>query len=284
MTIEIQPDDTQIRDLQPLLASLSDACRELGIDFYVLGALARDLHLQQVHDIDVPRRTRDVDVAVAVDGWDSYEDLREKLIEEHAFTDEQEKQKVRSPEGVELDLIPFGGVEDAHRRIQFPPDDWPELTALGLEKARQNTVSMQVKNGPEFQVVSLPALGLLKIITWNESPQERAQDAQDLCFVMQHYFDVRLDDVVANHADLFDQAGFRKPEMSARAYGREIASLLRASSRLRDYVLTILERETADFYQSSLADAMNAPRCHPKYEQRFSYLKALLDGVREGKN
>lgn len=282
MTVEIQSEKLQIQGFQTLLASLSDACRELGTDFYVLGALARDLHLQQIHNIDVPRRTRDVDVAVAIDEWASYEDLREQLIEEHGFTDEQEKQKVRSPEGVELDLIPFGGVEDARHRIQFPPDDWPELTALGLEQARRDAVSMRVTNGPAFQVVSLPALGLLKLIAWNERPRERAQDAQDLCFVMQHYFDVRLDHVVANHADLFDQADFRKPEMSARAYGRELASLLRKSSRLRDHVLTILERETTDFYQSSLADAMNAPGCYPEYEQRFSCLEALLAGVREG--
>lgn len=281
MTIEIQPDNKQIQQLQPLLGSLSAACRELGIDFYVLGALARDLHLQQIHDIDVPRRTRDVDVAVAIDEWDSYEDLREKLIEEHGFTDEQEKQKVRSPEEVELDLIPFGGVEEAHGRIRFPPDDWPELTGLGLEQARRNTVSMKVGNGPTFQVVSLPALGLLKIIAWNENPQQRAQDAQDFCFVMQHYFDIHLDAIVENHADLFDQEDFRKSVASARAYGREIASLLRASSRLRDCILTILERETTDFYQSSLADAMNAPGCHPEYEQRFSCLEALLSGIRE---
>lgn len=282
MTIEIHPENLQIPGFRTLLTSLSAACRELGTDFYVLGALARDLHLQQVHDVDVPRRTRDVDAAVAIDEWNSYDALRERLIEEHGFTDEPEKQKVRSPKGVELDLIPFGGVEDAHSQIHFPPDDRPELTALGLETARRHTVSMRVANGPAFQVVSLPALGLLKLIAWNERPQERAQDAQDLCFVMQQFYDIRLDAIVANHADLFDQADFRKPEMSARAYGREIASLLRASSRLRNHVLTILDRETDDFYQSRLAEAMNAPGCHPEYEQRFSCLEALLTGIGEG--
>jgi len=281
MAIEIDADNEEIQRIAPVLTSLRTACRDLDVAFFVIGALARDLHLQHLNDIDVPRRTRDVDVAVGVDGWDSYAALRDRLITEYDFTDEDPKQKVRSPDGVELDLVPFGGIEDSSGQIQFPPDERPEMTVLGLEEARRTTVSVTFDDGGSVEVVSLPALGLLKLIAWNERPRERAHDAQDLCFILRQYFDVGLDAIVKRHADLFDADEFNRPLVSARAYGREIASLLQERDALRKHVLRILERETADVHQSSLADAMNAAGCHPEYDLRFDSITALLTGIRE---
>jgi len=281
MAIEIDADNEEIQRIAPVLTSLRTACRDLGVAFFVIGALARDLHLQHLNDIDVPRRTRDVDVAVGVDGWDSYAALRDRLITEYDFTDEDPKQKVRSPDGVELDLVPFGGIEDSSGQIQFPPDERPEMTVLGLEEARRTTVSVTFDDGGSVEVASLPALGLLKLIAWDERPRERAHDAQDLCFILRQYFDVGLDTIVKRHADLFDADEFNRPLVSARAYGREIASLLQERDTLRKHVLRILERETADVHQSSLADAMNAAGCHPEYDLRFDSITALLTGMRE---
>jgi predicted nucleotidyltransferase len=281
MPIEIDPDNDEIQRIIPVLTSLREACDDLGVAFFVIGALARDLHLQHLNDIDVPRRTRDVDVAVAVDGWDSYAALRDRLITAYGFTDEDPKQKVRSPDGVELDLVPFGGIADSSGRIRFPPDDRPEMTILGLEEARRTTVSVTFDDEGSVEVVSLPALGLLKLIAWDERPRERAHDAQNLCFILRQYFEVGLDAIVERHADLFDADEFNRPLVSARAYGREIASLLQERDALRVHVLRILERETADVHQSSLADAMNSTGCHSEYDLRFGSVVALLTGIRE---
>ena len=281
MAIKIDADDEEIQRIVPVLTSLQEACHDLGMDFYVIGALARDLHLQHLSDIDVPRATRDVDVAIAVGGWESYAALRERLITEQGFTDEDPKQKVRSPDGVELDLVPFGEIADASGQIHFPPDDRPEMTVLGLEEARRTAVSFTF-DGLSIEVVSLPALGLLKLIAWDERPHERAHDAQDLCFILREYFDVSIETIVQKHADLFDEEDFSSPLASARAYGREIASLLQENDTLRNHVARILERETNDIHQSSLADAMKSAGCYPEYDLRFDSIVALLRGIREG--
>lgn len=281
MAIKIDADNAEIQRIVSVLTSLREACDDLGVEFFVIGALARDLYLQHLNDIDVPRRTRDVDVAVAVNGWESYMALSDRLVTEYDFTVEDPKQKVRSPEGVELDLVPFGGIEDSSGQIRFPPDDRPEMTVLGLEEARRTTVSVAFDDGVSVEVVSLPALGLLKLIAWDERPMERAYDAQDLCFIFRQYFDVELDTIVERHADLFDEDDFSRPIVSARAYGREIAPLLAERDALQEHILHILERETADIHQSSLADAMNAIGCHPEYDLRFDSITALFAGIRE---
>jgi predicted nucleotidyltransferase len=282
MAIEIDADNEEIQRIVPVLTSLQGACDDLGVALFVIGALARDLHLQHLNDIDVPRRTRDVDVAVAVDGWESYAGLRDRLITEYNFTDEDPKQRIRSLEGVQVDLVPFGRIADSNGRIKFPPDDRPEMTVLGLEEARRTAVSVAFDSGGTVDVVSLPGLGLLKLIAWDERPRERAHDAQDLCFILRTYFDVELDTIVERHGDLFDEDDFNRPLVSARAYGRMVASLLRQNDALREHVVHILERETADPHQSSLADAMNAAGCHPKYDMRFDSITSLLKGIREG--
>jgi len=279
MGIEIDADDETLQRIAPVLTKLQKACSNLGVVFFLIGALARDLH--HLHGIDVPRRTRDVDVAVAVGSWASYEALRDQLIDEYGFTDERQKQKVRSPENVELDLVPFGGISDARGQIRFPPDNRPKMTVLGLEEARRSTVSITFDD-LSIEVVSLPALGLLKLIAWDERPRERAHDTQDLCFIFRHYFEVERELIVQEHADLFDGDDFNLPLASARAYGREIASLLEDNETLQESVLHILERETDDIHQSNLADAMNAAGCHPQYDLRFDSISALLTGVREG--
>jgi predicted nucleotidyltransferase len=281
MAIEIGADDEEIKRIVPVLTSLQEACRDLGVDFYVIGAFARDLHLRHLNNIDVPRGTRDVDVAVAVDGWASYTALRDRLIIGHDFTDEDPKQKVQSPGGVELDLVPFGGIENSSGQIHFPPDDRPEMTVLGLEEARRTAVSFTFDD-LSMEVVSLPALGLLKLIAWDERPHERAHDAQDLCFILREYFDVSIESIVQKHADLFDEEDFSSPLASARAYGREIASLLQENDTLRNHVVRILERETDDVHQSSLAGAMKSAGCYPEYDLRFDSITALLRGIREG--
>lgn len=282
MPIALDEDNAELQRIEPVLTNLREACDGLKVDFYIIGALARDIHLKYINDVGEPRRTRDVDVAVAVEGWDSYDTLRNTLINDYDYTDRDQKQRICSPKGIRLDLIPFGGVETPTGKVRFPPDDWPEMTVLGLDEARNTTVSLTLKNEASIEVVSLPALGLLKLIAWDERPQERPQDAQDLCFILRHYFEVERETIVQEHGDLFDEDKFDRRLASARAYGREIATLLKENETLQDYVLRILERETDDVHQSNLADAMNAAGCHPQYDLRFESITALLTGVREG--
>lgn len=283
MAINLEVNDPELRRLIPVIRSLRAVCLDLEVDFYIIGAFARDLYFQHLHGTDVPRTTRDVDVAVAVDAWDSYEAVRNLLITDYNFTDEEPKQRVRSPEAITLDLVPFGGIEDPSGQIRFPPDDRPTMTTLGLEEAQRTTTSFNLDDEISVEVASLPGLGLLKLIAWDERPRERTQDAQDLGFILREYFDAYANRIVENHNDLFDD-DVEVPLASARAYGREIAPLLVERDVLREHVVAILERETNDVYQSDLADAMNAPGCYQDYDRRFDSIVALLEGIRESIN
>lgn len=297
---EVDAGKLGIRDLSSVLESVAEACGEMDADFFLIGALARDVLLEHIYGTDVPLTTGDVDVAVAVESWQVYEDLRRRLTRGHGFENEPEKQRLRSPEGTPLDLVPFGGLEEEGGKVRFPPGGSRELTVLGFEAAWEKAPPVHFGEGPGgegpggeeavgkgaggkgpvLRVASLEGLALLKLVSWDERPNRRARDAQDLCLLLQHFYDARLELITERHADLFDSEDFSKPEASARVLGRELAPLLQ-DPMLETLVLDVLRRETADIHQSRLARAMKAPGCHPQIETRFACLKALRTGVEE---
>jgi len=287
---EVDAGKLGIPDLPSVLKAVAEACGKMEADFFLIGALARDVLLEHIYETEVPLTTGDVDIAVAVEGWQAYEDLRRALAEEHGFENGPEKQRLRSPEGTPLDLVPFGGVEEEGGKARFPPEGSPELTVLGFEAAWEAARMVRFGEGlvgegnggkgPLLRVASLEGLALLKLLSWNERPRKRARDAQDLCLLLQHFYDARLELITERHADLFDTDSFSKPKASARALGRELARLLRDRA-LEKLLVDTLRRETADIHQSRLARAMRAPGCHPQVEIRFACLEALLAGIEE---
>jgi predicted nucleotidyltransferase len=51
-----------------------------GVDFFLVGAAARDLILRYVHNIEPQRLTEDIDFAVMVCDWETFEALRSGLV------------------------------------------------------------------------------------------------------------------------------------------------------------------------------------------------------------
>ena len=122
---EVDAGKLGIPDLPSVLEAVAKACGQreadfMEADFFLIGALARDVLLEHIYGIEVPLTTGDVDVAVAVEGWQAYEDLRRALAEEHGFERGPEKQRLRSPEGTPLDLVPFGGAQGGGRQGALP--------------------------------------------------------------------------------------------------------------------------------------------------------------------
>ncbi len=59
-----------------ILKAIDPVARSLGIEFLVTGATARDILLVGVFGLETGRGTRDVDLAIAVDGWPQFEAIK----------------------------------------------------------------------------------------------------------------------------------------------------------------------------------------------------------------
>ncbi|MEO8627876.1 MAG: hypothetical protein ABI612_07205 [Betaproteobacteria bacterium] len=72
-------DLSQLADLTPyaeVVADVQAAVRPLGIEPLIVGAFARDLHLLYRYGIDTQRQTEDLDLALALPDWTTFEALR----------------------------------------------------------------------------------------------------------------------------------------------------------------------------------------------------------------
>jgi predicted nucleotidyltransferase len=71
--------------ISEMLTALEDGLNKYGIDFYLVGAVARDVWMTAINDISPSRVTGDIDFAVFINDKNTYADLREYLINIKGF-------------------------------------------------------------------------------------------------------------------------------------------------------------------------------------------------------
>jgi predicted nucleotidyltransferase len=134
-------DFSQKRDLVPLASlvqALQVVARPRGIDHFLMGAAARDLMLVYAHNIPPSRKTEDVDFAVSVPDWPTFETLRAALPGSGHFSERSEKaiHKLRhKATGLPLDIVPFGGIENPDSTISWPPEHHTVFDCFGAREA-----------------------------------------------------------------------------------------------------------------------------------------------------
>lgn len=67
-------------DVKEMLAALEIVLRRLGIDFYIVGAVARDIQLSINPAFSAGRKTKDVDVAILVADEDQFYTVKQGLL------------------------------------------------------------------------------------------------------------------------------------------------------------------------------------------------------------
>lgn len=280
--ISVSSDAVPASGFRELVAVLKAATETQGADFFVIGALARDLLLEVVHGAEVRRATRDVDVAVALSDWGAYEAVVQILVDRHDFVRGGPPHRLEHSERDPLDLVPFGGLEDPPGAVAWDSDA-RVMSTLGLREAYETAVEILLDGDLPVKVASLEGQALLKLVAWRDRPFERRRDAEDFCLLLRMYYDVREELVYSRHLDVLGGEGFSMSEASGRIYGREVTPLLKGSPDLKAALLDLLVEQTADPDTSDLARAMGSAQCFHDREDRFKALRGFLQGLREGR-
>src|ERR1700674_279139 len=63
-----------------VLRAVDHVASALNCPFFVAGATARDLMLVNVYGLRPGRATRDVDFGIAVENWDEFQNLKERML------------------------------------------------------------------------------------------------------------------------------------------------------------------------------------------------------------
>ena len=254
-----------------------------GLGLFIVGAQARDLLIQYVYDLPVHRATNDIDFGVVVARWDEFTKLRDALVAIKDFqTHETMKQRLICKNGLLIDLVPFGDIEEVSGQIAWPPDFSVVMSTVGFREAYDNSIEVRIADDLIVRVASLAGLALMKIVAWDERRFER--DAQDLGLIMRHYLDAgNQDRVYTEQGDCFDLLNeeFDYEKASARVLGRDVGRLLTATSRPR--FERVLSQEADQKSTEALATVMirNNANYHGDYNLALAMLAEWRTGVLE---
>ncbi|HVK57053.1 MAG TPA: hypothetical protein VM532_18740 [Burkholderiales bacterium] len=108
----------ELQLIADVVAPVVQAASALNTTAMITGALARDLLIFHQHGIDTVRQTEDVDIAFAIEDWETFDALRERLITSGNFQPAgRALHSLRHSNGFPIDLVPFGGIESPARHI-----------------------------------------------------------------------------------------------------------------------------------------------------------------------
>lgn len=212
-----------------VIADVETAAASVSAQILIVGAFARDLHLLYRHGLATGRKTEDVDIALAMPDWATFETLRARLIESGNFqAPGAVLQRLRHRSNLPLDLIPFGRLETADRTIVWPPRGDIVMEVFGFREALVSAQRVVLPENVETRLVSLPALALLKIVCWHDRHYERrGKDAHDLNLIIRNYLIAGNEERLWHEFAAWTQEDDFDFEIAgARMLGQDIRSLL----------------------------------------------------------
>jgi len=229
--------------LRLVYSDVAQVCAELGIDYLVVGAAARDLVLEHVYGAQSRRATTDVDFGLRLAGWSSFDELRAALLK-RGYQESKSQHRLLSPRGIAVDVIPFGEIADTDTNIAWPPDGETRMSVLGFKEAHDHSDLIRIQKDPEIRVRVATPVGmvLLKLIAWNErSLDKRPKDALDLQHLLTSYSRIpAVQEAIYSERELGERHGWDNDFMGAELLGLHATRI--AQHRTAEVILALVGR------------------------------------------
>ncbi len=239
-----------------MLSALERGFERFGIDFYLVGAVARNVWMSGIHGIAPRRATADVDFAVLINDKGVYEQLKEHLISKEGFVPSKENAFVLIKNNNEVDLLPFGAIEDENCKVTVQGTGYTSVHVPGFKEVYDAGLPEMELDGHTFKFSTLPGIVLLKLLAWNDRPEARRDDIRDITDILNHYFDMHDEEIWNNHHDLFKSQEADLKHIAARVMGREMHKIAKANEKLFKTLDGILENNIKDVANSKMATIM----------------------------
>ncbi len=266
-------------ELQKVIERFDKAMKGFGVDFYLIGARARDLWLA-AKDMVPKRATVDYDFAVSMQNLDQYKELLEYLENTGDFiSDKNMPQRIyTSDRKYIIDLLPFGKIENAWY-VTFDDKDKTRISTLGLLEVYGKSFPFSFEGNIEILAASLAGIVILKLIAWNDRPDVRGKDMKDISFIIANYFDLQGDLIFEKHNRYFE--GDREiDQIAALALGSEMKEILASSEMLHKVVLEVLNKHANLKEASSMVQIM-ATEMEREFSKVIEYIELILQGINE---
>lgn len=230
----------QEKSILKILEALERGFQKFGIDYYLIGAIAREVWMRGLKNITPRRATSDIDFGVMLKDSNHFDELKNYLINTEGFTGYRENAFVLiAPGGRQIDLLPFGEIEK-EGKVTVKGTGMTTLNVDGMKEVYvEGAPDVTFEDKITFKVCTLPGVVLLKFIAWDDRPEVRRDDLTDIADIIFHFFNIYDEMIWAEHNDLFgDDKSLER--ISARVLGREMGKILRRNNDLKERILGII--------------------------------------------
>ena len=226
--------------LKDVFVLLEYQLSKLGINFYLIGAIAKDMWMSGIYDMELGRITADLDLAVLVENEIQYETLKLNLVATGRFWALKEnKYTLRFDNSVQIDLLPFGGLNIGEINLT----DVLALTNItnGFAEVHENGTEQIDIEGNHYAVSTLAGIVLLKLIAYDDRPENRGKDLTDIGNIVRYYDHIFGEDIFEEgFSDLLNLDSQLK--ISSQLLGRHIFPIIEHSLFLLQRVNRILDQ------------------------------------------
>jgi predicted nucleotidyltransferase len=260
--------------LKETFEALELAFKKYGIDYYLIGARARDLWTDHIA-LGEKRTTEDVDFCIYINEYEQYKVLVKDLVETYRFT-KDDNEPYRFYFNGTIDLIPFGGIEkDGEVSLENPAS---ELSVYGTKEV---VAYAEIIEGT-FKVITLPGLCVLKLIAFYEKPDIRAKDLEDFYFLLENYGEISGDQLFegVEHEDLIKD-DFELTLASAQLLGRQIKNIALGNEELSNKLNQILVSRLKGFTELEIDSMYQVRDSGDILIERFKLVTAVIKGLKD---
>jgi predicted nucleotidyltransferase len=242
-----------------MLKTMEGVLRAFGIDYFLVGAVARDIRLAAGEQWKALRKTKDIDIAVLMDSEDQFYAVKEALVATGNFEASAYKAiKLIYKGEIEVDLLPFGEIENEDRELLLSRHTLLVMDMSGFKEVYPFVETLTVAEGLSLNVCSVEGLIMLKLIANHDNPT-RTKDITDIEHFLKIYFELNSNEVYTSYMDVMDLYDTNVYEylqlVAARIIGRKMKAMLQEPADPA-YIISILASRPVLTWQAML-DGMN---------------------------
>jgi predicted nucleotidyltransferase len=181
--------------LYSTLIALDKCMAAHGLHLYVVGARARDIAMKLMKGDEPKRRTEDLDVAIAIENWQTFDEICLTLQKNHFKRNGTTQKFVYEGESgdidFEVDIVPFGGIA-VDEKIGWPPEGNPVMSVKCFQDVMKEAVTVTVDNQLKVMIAPLCGQFLIKLDAWNDRHAATDKDAEDMLFILKNYLEIQM--------------------------------------------------------------------------------------------
>jgi predicted nucleotidyltransferase len=272
-------DFRQHPDFEEMFTALEHSFKLYGVDFYLIGAIAKNIWIDKIHQIKPSRTTKDFDLAILISNKQAFEELKQHIIKEYPFAASQSNAfLLRWRERYDVDLLPFGEIENADAKVVVDGSGFTSIDVPGFYEIYLNDLqNVQIENKTEFKITSLVGIVILKLLAWNDRPEARGGDITDIGDILFHYFDMHDTFIYERYAYLFNEYDDLR-QLAAVVMGKEIKRVVGSNAVLMQRIVSII-RDDIQRDAASLLGIKLAKHFNNTIDEHLALFRCVLIGL-----